>query len=128
MVIQRNRADVNALFKEEHDRWGGREGVAGVGREAGGLPPCMLRRAVEAAPFGMRAPHLRDRQASRSQHWLGAFRALRLCRLSTGCRCAHPPVQDCPGAGGDQAGVGGGAGADCEAEAQPGQGAGEECE
>jgi hypothetical protein len=31
LVVQRNRAEVNALFKEEHDRWGwgGVEGGAG---------------------------------------------------------------------------------------------------
>ncbi len=34
MVIQRNRADVNSLFKEEHDRWGRGRG-AGVGQACG---------------------------------------------------------------------------------------------
>lgn len=49
-------------------------------------------------------------------------------RLPVVSRPALAAPQDCPGAGGDQAGVGGGAGADCEAEAQPGQGSGEERE
>lgn len=38
VVIQRNRADVNALFKEEHDRWewaggGGSIGVSRLGAQ-----------------------------------------------------------------------------------------------
>lgn len=57
--------------------------------------------------------------------------ALLVCLHPAACPPAVPPPprkQDSPGAGGDQAGVGGGTGADCEAQAQPGQGAGEERE
>lgn len=58
LVVQRNRADVNSLFKEEHDRWAGQQrvGCGCVGGDGWRRPGGWVRAYVRGLLLPATAP------------------------------------------------------------------------